>query len=91
MTLKIPVRKVSSDALVEQSTLRRSASCSFGSQMNFQWDDVQAATNCHPMRQNPFLQKTSRHLEVVPAPTRQELHDMTIPELIQKAIEEVSN
>ena len=38
LTLKIPVRKVSSDALVEQPTLRRSPSCSAYSQMNFQWD-----------------------------------------------------
>jgi hypothetical protein len=79
------------DNLVEQSTLQSAASCSFGSQLNFQLDAARAATDCNVMKPTPFLQKTSPRLEFVPAFVTQDLHDMTISEIIQKAIEEVSN
>ena len=77
--------------MVDQSTLRRTAPCSFSSQMNFQWDAVQSSTNRNTMKPNPLLQKTSSHPELVPVFIRQDLRDMTVSDLIQKAIDEVSN
>ena len=62
--------KVRSDMLVEQQpTLPRSAACSFGSQLNLQFDAVQTATNhCQATKNpNPMVPKTRTPVEFVPA------------------------
>jgi hypothetical protein len=66
-TLMTPNYKVRRDMKVEQSTLRRSAACSFRSQLNFQWDAVQTVTNCHATNPNLVVPKTRAHVEFVPA------------------------
>jgi hypothetical protein len=92
LTLNIPVRKASRDALGNQSIPRRHSSCSNQEpQLNAQWDHSKTTTAFQTRKANPLLLKTSRRLpdQEVPEFIPQKIHLMSTRELLEMAMDEV--